>query len=108
MVWVYHAYKGILKDNIQNRLVNESISFMLSPYLLGCVILHRLPEGLLFGVFLIVLFGLRFLYEYIKENQVDFEDTMSLNMGQILSIPLVIGGIFILLNLKKLQPKKPD
>ena len=68
----------------------------------------RLPEGLLFGVFLVVLFGLRFLYEYIKENQVDFEDTMSLNMGQILSIPLVVGGILILLNLKKLQPKKPD
>jgi prolipoprotein diacylglyceryltransferase len=68
----------------------------------------RLPEGLLFGVFLIVLFGLRFLYEYIKENQVDFEDTMTLNMGQILSIPLVIAGILILLNLKKLQLKKSD
>lgn len=68
----------------------------------------RLPEGLLFGVFLVVLFGLRFFYEFIKENQVDFEDTMSLNMGQILSIPLIIGGILILLNLKKLQPKKPD
>lgn len=68
----------------------------------------RLPEGLLFGVFLILLFGLRFLYEYIKENQVDFEDTMTLNMGQILSIPLIIAGILILLNLKKLQPKKSD
>ena len=68
----------------------------------------RLPEGFLFGVFLILLFGLRFLYEYIKENQVDFEDTMTLNMGQILSIPLVIAGILILLNLKKLQPKKSD
>lgn len=68
----------------------------------------RLPEGLLFGVFLILLFGLRFLYEYIKENQVDFEDTMTLNMGQILSIPLIIAGFLILLNLKKIQPKKSD
>jgi prolipoprotein diacylglyceryltransferase len=48
---------------------------------------------------------LRFLYEFVKEAQVDFEKTMSLNMGQILSIPLVLIGIWILLNLKKLQPK---
>jgi prolipoprotein diacylglyceryltransferase len=37
---------------------------------------------------------------------VDFEKTMSLNMGQILSIPLVLIGIWILLNLKKLQPRR--
>jgi len=67
----------------------------------------QLPEGLLFGTFLIILFGLRFLYEFVKENQVEFEDSMSLNMGQILSIPLVLAGIWILLNLKKLQPKNP-
>jgi len=66
---------------------------------------QALPEGLLFGVFLVILFGLRFAYEFVKENQVDFEDSMQLNMGQILSIPLVIAGILILLNLKKLQPK---
>jgi prolipoprotein diacylglyceryltransferase len=65
----------------------------------------ELPEGMLFGIFLVILFGLRFLYEFVKEAQVDFEKTMSLNMGQILSIPLVLIGIWILLNLKKLQPK---
>ncbi len=66
----------------------------------------KLPEGLLFGTFLVILFGLRFLYEFLKEAQVDFEETMTLNMGQILSIPLVLIGIWILLNLKKLQPKE--
>jgi prolipoprotein diacylglyceryl transferase len=65
----------------------------------------QLPEGLLFGTFLIILFGLRFVYEFVKENQVAFEDSMKLNMGQILSIPLVIAGIWILFNLGKLQPK---
>lgn len=65
----------------------------------------ELPEGLLFGTFLIILFGLRFIYEFVKENQVEFEDTMSLNMGQILSIPLVLAGVWILFNLKRLQPK---
>ncbi len=68
----------------------------------------KLPEGLLFGIFLIVLFGLRFLYEFLKENQVDFENSMKLNMGQILSIPLVMLGIWILFNLKKLQPKQTE
>ncbi|MCG8309479.1 MAG: prolipoprotein diacylglyceryl transferase [Cytophagales bacterium] len=66
---------------------------------------EKMPEGLLFGTFLVILFGLRFAYEFIKENQVEFEDAMSLNMGQILSIPLVIIGIWILFNLKKLQPR---
>lgn len=54
-----------------------------------------MPEGLLFGIFLIVIFGLRFLYEFLKENQVDFEDNLTFNMGQWLSIPLVIAGIAI-------------
>lgn len=56
-----------------------------------------LPPGRLFGIFLIACFGLRFLYEFLKENQVPFEEGMALNMGQILSIPLVIAGIFVLL-----------
>jgi prolipoprotein diacylglyceryltransferase len=58
---------------------------------------ENLPTGRLFGIFLIVCFGLRFVYEYLKENQVSFEDKLPLNMGQILSIPLVLAGILVLL-----------
>lgn len=54
------------------------------------------PPGRIFGIFLIILFGLRFIYEFYKENQVEFEDELTLNMGQILSIPLVLAGIIIL------------
>lgn len=57
----------------------------------------ELPEGRLFGLFMVVLFSLRFFYEFLKEPQVGFEETMILNMGQILSIPLVIVGLFILM-----------
>ena len=57
---------------------------------------EKLPTGRLFGIFLIVVFGLRFFYEFLKENQVSFEEDLPLNMGQILSIPLVIAGIFVL------------
>ncbi|MEO1049533.1 MAG: prolipoprotein diacylglyceryl transferase [Bacteroidota bacterium] len=59
------------------------------------------PKGLLFGLFLTLIFGLRFLYEYIKENQVAFEDDLPLNMGQILSIPLVIVGLIIIFRVRK-------
>lgn len=60
--------------------------------------------GLIFGVFMVVLWSLRFFYEFLKENQVDFENTLPLNMGQILSIPLVIVGIIILIRSRKNRP----
>jgi prolipoprotein diacylglyceryltransferase len=41
------------------------------------------------------LFGVRFLIEFVKNDQVDFEAGMALNMGQILSIPFVLGGLVI-------------
>ena len=56
-----------------------------------------LPAGRLFGIFLIVCFGLRFFYEFLKENQEVFENDLPINMGQILSIPLVLAGIFVLI-----------
>lgn len=59
------------------------------------------PPGLLLGLFLILLFGLRFVHELFKENQVAFEDSMKFNMGQLLSIPLILAGIFILMRALK-------
>jgi len=59
--------------------------------------LGKQKPGLLFGVCLIFVFGFRFLVEYIKEDQVAFEAGMRLNMGQWLSIPLVIAGIALLI-----------
>lgn len=53
-------------------------------------------EGLIFGVFLILVFLTRFLLEYVKNNQELFEDDMLINMGQILSIPLILWGVWLL------------
>jgi phosphatidylglycerol---prolipoprotein diacylglyceryl transferase len=58
---------------------------------------NTIPHGVLFGWFLIILFSLRFVDEFFKINQVSFEDSLVLNMGQILSIPFVITGVIILL-----------
>ncbi len=57
---------------------------------------EKTPEGLLFGLFLILIFGLRFFHELYKENQEAFEDDLALNMGQSLSIPLILVGVFVL------------
>ena len=60
------------------------------------------PEpGFLFGMFLILIFGVRFFIEFVKEPQVGFETTMALNMGQILSIPFVLAGIFLVVRAKR-------
>ncbi len=59
--------------------------------------LPRLKEGTLFGIFLLVLFAARFFIEYIKEPQVPFEESMALNMGQILSIPFIFAGAVLML-----------
>jgi prolipoprotein diacylglyceryltransferase len=53
-------------------------------------------QGLLLGVFFIGIFLTRFLIEFIKENQEAFEANMALNMGQILSIPFVLAGLYLI------------
>ena len=53
-------------------------------------------KGFLFGLGLSLIFTQRFLVEFIKENQVSFEDNLLLNMGQSLSLPLILTGILIM------------
>jgi prolipoprotein diacylglyceryltransferase len=66
----------------------------------------RLPDGLLVGLFFILVFGARFFWEFFKAVQVDFEQSMQLNMGQLLSIPLVtLGLVLVIRALKKGSPQ---
>lgn len=53
---------------------------------------HKQP-GLMFGTFLVIIFGSRILIEFLKNVQVDFERDMVFDMGQWLSIPFVVVGI---------------
>jgi prolipoprotein diacylglyceryltransferase len=59
--------------------------------------------GYMFGFFCIVLWSERFLDEFLKENQAAFENGMSLNMGQLLSIPFILVGVYMIMQSKKLQ-----
>ncbi|MBF9143512.1 prolipoprotein diacylglyceryl transferase [Hymenobacter properus] len=66
----------------------------------------RTPRGQLFGLFVVLLFTQRFLGEFLKENQVKFEDNNLLNQGQLLSIPLILIGVWVLWRAGK-DPQNP-
>ena len=56
----------------------------------------KMEDGIQFGILLVGAWSSRFLIEFVKENQVTFENDMWLNMGQLLSIPIIIIGIIFL------------
>jgi prolipoprotein diacylglyceryl transferase len=58
---------------------------------------QKRPNGIYFGIFLTLLFSLRFIIEFFKVNQVEFENGMILNMGQILSIPIILFGLTVIM-----------
>jgi prolipoprotein diacylglyceryl transferase len=62
----------------------------------------RLKNGFFFGLGSVLFFTARFLVEFVKENQVGFEDEMTFNMGQLLSLPYIVVGIgFIIYGLSR-------
>ncbi len=66
---------------------------------------QKMYRGTTVGIFFIVVFGSRFLIEFVKNDQVEFEQNMVLNMGQWLSLPFVLLGIgFLIWAFWKKQP----
>jgi len=77
----------------------ESISYFVIFIIMTLMYLKKgskIKPGRLLGVFLTLVFSARFFIEFIKENQVGFEQSMTLNMGQLLSIPFVLAGLYLL------------
>lgn len=66
---------------------------------------QRVGTGFFFGLCLTLIFTFRFFIEYTKDIQVNFESGMLFNMGQILSIPFIIIGIYCMCRKQK-QPTK--
>lgn len=54
-------------------------------------------DGFIFGIFLVLLFIARFLIEFFKIDQVNFESGMFFNLGQLLSIPFILTGIGLII-----------
>lgn len=78
----------------------EAVGF-LSIFVLGIITYiktnYKPKPGLLFGLVLVLGFSWRFIVEFSKENQVDFEAKLPLNMGQLLSLPFIAAGIILIL-----------
>ncbi|MEY5001326.1 MAG: hypothetical protein RLZZ211_1362 [Bacteroidota bacterium] len=60
--------------------------------------------GFVFGSFLILIFGARIICEFFKLGQTARDYTLPLNTGQLLSIPLVIAGIYLVMKASKNKP----
>lgn len=82
----------------------EAISYLL--IFTGLFIFYRkrytkVRDGFIFGIFMILLFSARFFIEFVKNDQVAFEAGMQFNMGQLLSLPFILAGVFMVLWTKK-------
>lgn len=62
----------------------------------------RERKGYLFGVFLVLLWSVRFAVEYVKESQGGFESALGMfSTGQWLSIPFILAGLYLILFAEK-------
>ena len=86
----------------------EALSYLILGVVLILLYKYRLDKmyrGTFIGLFFTILFGMRFLIEFIKEPQVGFEEDMVLNMGQWLSVPFILLGIgFLVYSFVKKEP----
>ena len=92
-------YKGYTEDMVPMRhptqLYEALCYFALFALLFALYRYTKLArkEGFIFGAALVGIFLPRFFIEFIKIDQVAFEQGMTLNMGQWLSLPFVLIGI---------------
>ncbi len=61
----------------------------------------RVGSGFYFGLCLAAIFTFRFFVEFVKKEQVSFEQGMALDMGQLLSIPMIIVGVWCIIKARK-------
>lgn len=61
--------------------------------------------GRVFGITLATCFLARFMIEFVKENQVPFENHLPLNMGQLLSIPFILAGVWLIYASRRMSRK---
>lgn len=109
---------GVIFDRVDQiprhpAMVYESLWYalvFLISYRLYLRFKEKTPQGLLFGFVIAAIMLGRFFIEFVKENQSAFEKDMVINMGQILSIPFILAGIFLVIRAARapqaLSPKK--
>lgn len=79
--------------------IYEALLYMIIFVILYSFYFRKYPKikpGYLIGFFWVLLFSVRFLIEFVKDDQVEFEADMILNMGQILSLPFIFVGLYLM------------
>ncbi|NQX81467.1 MAG: prolipoprotein diacylglyceryl transferase [Flavobacteriaceae bacterium] len=105
------SLKHIL-DNIPNR--HPAQLYEAAAYILIFLVLYyfywktpkRNHRGFLFGMYFTLVWTARFFIEFLKEAQVDMRDEWALNTGQLLSIPMVLMGLYFMFTSSKRQEKQ--
>jgi len=93
------AFVFLKDDNIPRHPAQlyEGIAYLLIfSFVYLMVKKYPKPSGFYFGLVIFLIFCFRIAIEFIKEDQSAFEAGMLLNMGQILSIPFILTGLFIM------------
>lgn len=81
----------------------EAVCYLSIFLVLYFFVIDKFSLGVNFGLCITLIFIVRFMVEFFKENQVAFEAGLPLNMGQILSIPFILTGIIIVVMMKKTE-----
>lgn len=89
------------KDSAANRSVPFSVEEEKKRQEREATHPFRVGSGFYFGFCLATIFIFRFFVEFVKKEQVAFEESMALDMGQILSIPMIIVGVWCMINARK-------
>ena len=100
------AFWFVQNDGPQNVVLRhpgqlyEAIAYALL-FLLMVILYKKMPQrvgtGFYFGLCLAYIFTFRFFIEYFKEVQEAFEQGLPFDMGQILSVPFIIIGIYYMI-----------
>ena len=111
MPWgfIFHTNDGLVNGQLGPRhpsQLYEAIAYLVI-FIVGFILYRkmrgRVGTGFFFGYCLATIFTFRFFIEFLKEVQVDFEQNMPLDMGQLLSIPFIIVGVYCMIGSKWLR-----
>lgn len=102
--WGFIFAKNFETEACHPTQLYEAICYLVTFLIL--FLLYRKSKGItvngqIFGIFLVGTFATRFFIEFLKNNQEKFEEGMILNMGQLLSIPFIFTGVYLIISAKK-------
>lgn len=112
--WAFIFVRAQVSDPLTPRhpaQIYEALAYLIIFFILYRIYKtqeSKVRRGFLLGLFLTLIFGVRFIVEFFKENQVAFESGLALNMGQILSVPAVIAGLILMLRAKEAEDILPQ